>query len=224
VAAADIAATVTEEGLPAAYDAEARGMQGLPSGFPRSCSAFIKSDGTYGSWGQAALREIAKHPAFLENWRSSSAACRNFNSFTDAQKRHFWVYLLAAVAARESTCQLDVDSPASINPNGVASGLYQIENKSSLRAGRDIQWGGRYCSGDPYSLEVNTRCGVKMLEDVIDNGDGPYSSRNNYWSSLINSRTSTKVLVSQYEDCGNARLSATRSRSKYRSRHHRSHR
>ena len=222
--------TAQDEILPTVYNNEAHGFQGLTSSFPEACRSFIKSDGSYGPWGQMVLNELEKQPIFMKNpLPGMASSCPNFNSFDDAKKRHFWVWLMTSMAAQESTCDAGIDAPDvyigkgkhryRFNPNGVASGLFQIEKNPRLRSNRDDQYGGRYCSGDVYDPQTNIRCGVRMLEEVIDNEAGPYSIRDNYWSVLRKSGTMTKRLVSQYEDCG-ARVASSNHRSK-KSRHHR---
>lgn len=206
--------------MPAIYNSESDGLQGLPSSMPGACSAFIKSDGSYGPWGQIAVRELSRYPGTFLRASGMSSVCPNFNKvdsngrpmMNDAERRHFWVYLLTAIAAQESTCNPNVDSPQKMikvhgrlvkfNPNGIASGLFQIEKDPDLRAGRDDRYGGRFCSGNVYSPDTNTRCAVRMLEDIVDNGRGPYTMENHYWSVLINSGTKTRRWISQYKACG----------------------
>ncbi len=202
--AAELGTAVRDHIEPRAYDAEADGLQGLTAKFPAACQTFIKTDGTYGYEGQIALKELSRYSDAYLNASGMEKVCPNFNkpSFDEAQKRHFWIWLLAAVSAQEASCNPDSRASLRVNKNGHAAGLFQIEERKDLRAARDRVYGGTYCSGDPYNENVNTRCAVRMLETVIDNGNGPSARRNNYWSSLMHSGDKTHALISQYEACG----------------------
>ena len=197
----------------------------LSSGFfsgGARCDRFIKADGSgYGPYGQELLRQISEpemNRIYMSNGNGAVNACPNFASFTPAQKRHFWVWTFAALAWQESKCNNGTrDSSAHINPNGKAVGLYQIERRSDLREGRDDRYRGRYCSGDPESLRVNTRCSVRMLATPLTNGNGPLTRSNQYWGpfkfaengewiKLKNGRrifvkSVSKKLIKQYAAC-----------------------
>lgn len=229
--ATTLATDVQDTVLPAAFDREAQGLQGLTSKFAPDCSNFIRPDGTYGPWGKIAIKELSRFPNTFLNARGMSAVCPNFNSpsFDDAEKRHFWVWALAAIASQESTCQTHVDSKdiwikrhgklVRFNPNGIASGLFQIEKDPELRAQRDERYGGTFCSGYVYSPSVNTRCAVRMLEDIVDNNEGPYTMTNHYWSALIDPGTKAKQMIRQYSACG-AKLAAVAGKKTHRKSKH----
>ncbi len=206
--------TVRDQITPQIYNSESSGAQPLTRGFDSACQAFIKPNGEYGPYGQKVLREISRYPDFLADSRGTANFCPNFNSFSDAQKRRFWVWLSASVAQQEATCNPDARAPLWMNANGHASGLFQIEERVNLRNGRDSQYGGNFCSGDAYDVDVNIRCGIRMMKDLVDNGDGPYAHRNNYWSSLRSPGVARR-LISQFEDCG--------AQTVYASNHHRGH-
>lgn len=197
-----LATAITSRG----YSDEARGLQGLVSQFPKTCESFIKPDGSYGPLGQKVLKEMAPWKAFQQDWSSSARAaeaCPNYNSFNAAERRHFWVYAFAAMEAEESGCNQNAGADAWLNPNGVAAGGAQIEEDAALRRGRDKAYGGRFCGGgNPYEPNQNIRCAVRMLEDVADNGEGPFSRQNQYWSSYKYPRMYAKALISQYKACG----------------------
>lgn len=194
------------------YRTESRGLQGLTQQFPRTklCEAFIKPDGTYGSLGLKVLNAMSSSDAFTKDWsRSAKAlnACPNFNKFSDEERRHFWVYAFAAMEAQESKCNQGAAAASDVNDHGVASGGGQIEERKDLRIGRDKVYGGHFCAGpNPSNPDLNIRCSVRMLQDMAENGEGPYSTTQNrfgqYWASYKWPKMEAKALISQYAACG----------------------
>jgi hypothetical protein len=225
--------------LPALYNSEAKNEQGLGRGFAANCSSFIKSDGTYGPWGQTVIKEIMNSKAngktsdFLANWDMTNAkaklACPNFNHFSDAQKRHYWVYAIAALSMEEASCKPNISDPVGGNAFGHAVGLMQIEEIALYRRGRDIVYGGQFCSGaHPKETGLNLRCGIRMVDDVVRLGHGPYEIQTashiyeNYYSSFRKSGTLARNLISQYGDCG-SNATQMQASHKHAKRHHRRH-
>jgi hypothetical protein len=208
--AADLANEIAAPLNQQAYNNEARGLQGLTRQFPQACEDFIKPDGSYGPLGQKVLSAMSQSDAFKNNWagtKKAVEACPNFNSFGEEQRRHFWVYAFAAMEAEESQCNQSVSAAADINDYGVAAGGAQIEERAGLRQTRDKLYGGHFCAGgNPYDPDLNIRCGVRMLQDMAENSEGPYSLKQNiygqYWSSFKFDKMKAKALISQYTDCG----------------------
>ena len=186
-------------------EAKENKFSGLPRSFGGLCDAFIKPDGTYGSTGKTVLKEISEDENYMSPDNGVSRMCPRFNHFfSPEQKRNFWVWVFASLAYQESRCQTSMRltrAPVDINPNGHAAGLFQIEEQADLRAGRDSLYGGKYCSGNPYSVSVNVRCAVRMLSTPLRKGMGPYSTKNQYWSSFLKKNTKAKARIAQYKAC-----------------------
>jgi hypothetical protein len=187
-----------------------RGLQGLPSQFPANCrdGRFINGDGSYGPLGAEILKQLRRHPnEFLSNG-AARGACPNFDSWVDrdgrpdeARRYHFWVYLMTAVFAKESTCR---NNAPAMGPHGALAGLGQMPADQTRNANDNRYYGwGSDCSGNMSIASNNIRCSVRRLEAAVDNGRGPYTVAGNYWSTLRSeSRGMTKALISQYADCG----------------------
>ncbi len=192
------------------YNDEAQGLQRLTRQFPSACKDFIDSDGSYGPLGQTVLNAMSHSDAFKSDWaptKKATQACPNFNSFGPEQRRHFWVYVFAAMEAEESGCNQSANADSAINDNGVAAGGAQIEERSYLRQMRDRSYGGHFCAGsNPYNSDLNIKCSVRTLQDTVENGEGPYSVKQNiygpYWSSFKFDKMKAKALISQYTACG----------------------
>lgn len=187
--------TLEQQTLPEAFNAEASAgnFQKLSRGFPPTCQAFIRSNGSYGEFGQELLQQIGTDPRYFRDSNGTSKICPRWSTFSDSQKRHFWVWVFASMASQESTCTLKAKNRRC--PNGTCAGLYQIEESADLRAGR-----GSKCDGNPYSLRTNTRCAVSMLGNILD-GRGPSDWSGNYWSTLRGRGTKARQRIRQYQDC-----------------------
>lgn len=205
----ELARTAREQ-VAAADRISSRGLQGLSSQFPANCrdGRFINGDGSYGPLGAEILKQLRRHPnEFLRNG-AARGACPNFDKWVDrngrpdeARRYHFWVYLMTAVFAKESTCR---NNAPAMGPHGALAGLGQMPADQTRNANDNRFYGwGSDCSGNMSIASNNIRCSVRRLEAAVDNGRGPYTVAGNYWSTLRSeSRGMTKALISQYEDCG----------------------
>lgn len=136
-------------------------------------------------------------------------ACPNFNNpaiFTPARKKHFWVYLMTAVFAKESTCDPGARNGAATD--GVGAGLGQMNEDSPTRRRLDNMFGdGQFCAGpvaSMYQAGPNIKCSMRRLEYSIQQDQGPFA-RNVYWSTLkYETHGMTRALISQYKACGAA--------------------
>ena len=114
--------------------------------FSIGCGNFIKTDGSYGPWGEIMAREIKKYPEVYRNKIPSDMAqlCPNFATFPDDKKEQFWVNTFAAMANSESSC----------NSNDVTA-----ENRGLLQ----LDAGACGSSVNLLNAENNLICGAKQL-------------------------------------------------------------
>jgi hypothetical protein len=224
----DDLANAAREQVSNADRSSSSGLQGLSSQFPRNCQdgRFINNDGSYGPLGEQILKQLRRHPGtFLANG-AAAGACPNFDKWVDSEGRpdearryHFWVYLMTAVFAKESTCR--EYAPAQ-GPDGVLAGLGQMPADETRNNNDDSFHGwGNDCAGNMSIASNNIRCSVRRLEAAVDDGRGPYRGAL-YWSTLRNEPNGmTKALISQYDDCGASQFNAGGgSRRSSRVRHH----
>jgi hypothetical protein len=215
----EIASEIDDRYLPDSWDDDlaANRFQKPVAGFyagGATCERFISADGKhYGDAGKEVLTQITKYPVYMSNNNGVTRTCKNFANFSNAQKRHYWVWFWGALAWQESKCGA-VKSAGHLNPGGRASvGMYHIEASERLRRSR-----GSFCNGDPKTLRVNTSCAIGDMTRLLRSGQGPFSSTDQQWGPLKRSeagdwvrigkksyfiKSVTKKLVRQYEACGN---------------------
>lgn len=118
----------------------------------RACQKFIDKDGNIGPWGTFAKELLEEHGEIFKNHVPSDITkyCPNFPNMTPERRKLFWIWVLAAMSAPESSC----------NPNeqtGDAIGLFQLDEQGCRVANvyvtsRELR--------NPY---VNIRCAVARL-------------------------------------------------------------
>ncbi|MCK6596475.1 MAG: transglycosylase SLT domain-containing protein [Bacteriovoracaceae bacterium] len=158
-----------------------------------NCASFISESGEYGSWGKVIVDYIRKSPdkqlfigKELKGMGPPHEICPNWPNLTEDEREHFWVWTIASIAWKESTC-----NPKSRNgsaTNGVAVGLLQLDEKPKARS-----WRGKHCSvktvSDPQN---NIKCGLDILQEILKADEGDYRSNgllygkknNSYWEQL----------------------------------------
>lgn len=171
----------------------------------RECRRFIDDNGNYGDYGQIAFRELSRYPIFTNDDDGMTNSCPRYNSFSEEQRKHFWVWVYASLAAQESGCQANAISPASINPNGRAAGLLQMEQDPELRRGRDRAYRGNFCSGNIYDPGVNLRCSTRIMANLVGRGQGIIArNRSQYWGPFNGPKNNkAQRAVREYRACRN---------------------
>jgi hypothetical protein len=102
-------------------------------GAARACDQFINRDGDLGPWGQAlqdAIQRVGQDCFFNE--ARMQHICPQFSSFPIDRKMQFYAFLFGSIAFYESSC--DETKKNRAGENGVASGLFQLEESPALRA------------------------------------------------------------------------------------------
>lgn len=92
--------------------------------------------------------------------------CPNWPNLTVDEREHFWVWTIASIAWKESTC--NAKSRNGNATNGVAVGLLQLDEKPKARS-----WRGKNCSvktvTDPQN---NIKCGLDILQEILKQTKG----------------------------------------------------
>lgn len=171
-------------------------LPGLDDNFFKNganCGSFISESGEYGSWGKVIVDYIRNSPEkdlFIGNnlrgMGPPQEICPNWPNLTVDEREHFWVWTIASIAWKESTC-----NPRSRNgnaTNGVAVGLLQLDEKTKARS-----WRGKHCSVKSVSEpQNNIKCGLDILQEILKADEGDYRSNgllygrknNSYWEQL----------------------------------------
>ncbi len=177
------------------------------------CTGFIGSDGSYGPHGRIVhdyvsgsdRRELFMNPNHIQE------ACPNWDSFSEVEKEHFWVWTIASIAWDESRCVSGRRNTRATN--GVAVGLLQLNED---RGGR--YWRGPNCGVASVRDDGNNiRCGLDIMEELLAGRNGVYkgsgaifrsSARNtSYWEKLKRRNGGTiGALIRSYPRCGNTSI------------------
>lgn len=168
------------------------GLTALFSSRGADCTNFIKSDGTYGAWGEVVRTAISNERVsarFLNtNIPSIADACPLWSSLNNEQRTHFWVWVFASIAWDEATCKASARNTNATN--GVAVGLMQLDEGRSAR-----RWRGPNCNVSSVADATNNlKCGVDIMAELLLGPRGEYKGRgallNNsgrntsYWQKL----------------------------------------
>ena len=144
-------------------------------------------------WTLATLEAIEDHGASLltEIPDDVKTFCPNYSALELPQREAFWVFLISAMAAKESSFdpkQDFVEDFKDSNGNKVVSrGLLQISKESANEYGCDIS-----NAQDLYDPKINLSCGVRILNRWISK-DGVIAQKNDdqqwrglarYWAVL----------------------------------------
>jgi len=149
------------------------------------CTNFIKGNsksGGYGPWGNTIieyLKEEGSDSIFMSSdlpgMSTGVAACPNWKRMTVDEKRHFWVWVMAAISKVESTCQPHARNGG--GTNGVAVGLVQLDERPSQR-----KWRGDNCKAKSVKApEDNLRCGLDILSELLKGQNGEYKGSGELW-------------------------------------------
>ncbi|EQC44359.1 transglycosylase SLT domain protein [Bacteriovorax sp. Seq25_V] len=161
------------------------------------CRHFIEDNGEYGAWGKTIENYILTEPdgdvllrdnlAGMES--GSGGICPRWKSLNRDDKIRFWVWSMAAIAWRESTC---VPTKKNRNAtNGVGVGLFQLDERYSNR-----QWRGRHCKDKTVSAaKDNVECAMDIMSELMKGKSGMYKTKGilygyksgSYWEHLKHS-------------------------------------
>lgn len=175
------------------------------------CSNFIQANGDLGSLGRVIVSHLhtIDDPLFFSRTHAGiQASCPNWPRMTRAQKEYYWVWLLASIAWKESTCGAATFNRAATH--GTAAGLLQLNKARKDRAWRGGE-SGESCKVNDIVPDVNNvKCGIEILHEQLRGKDGLYEGNgnifgrgaNSYWQDL-RSRDGGKVidLMDEFPHC-----------------------
>lgn len=166
-------------------------------GMAPKCQNFISKDGALGPWGSFIASTISPstHPSFFKASSDMDKLCPKFKNMKDAEKERFWVWLVAAVANNESSCNEKVKAKGV--RGATAAGLMQ------MHLGKEYLYG---CKRGINSLSArdNLECGLTVLNNDIKRTGKVFAPKNNYFDTLRPQRgpgKKTMKLVKAYKPC-----------------------
>ncbi|MES3037163.1 MAG: hypothetical protein V4736_04575 [Bdellovibrionota bacterium] len=191
--------TVGELVVTAAPKIEYNNFQGFKPSHS-ACNKFIGRDGQYGEYGEAVLEAINGKQEFL-NDNSVRGVCPRFDSFSDAQKKHFWVWIFGSMAEKESGCRND--KPNWKSPNPPAVGLFQMDGNEYQQSVRRSMYGNNSCTGDMTNPAKNIQCAVETMSYFTTSKGKSLvrNSRDQYWQVLHSTRGGTAKMINKYRAC-----------------------
>ncbi len=160
------------------------------SKFGANCSKFIDESGNYGEWGQVVAKYLEEdqkqnvffHDDLFQAHSNELNACPNWKSLNKAERAHFWVWVMASIAYKESTCKDQVKGD-SIHEGQMALGLLQLDSHSE-----NLNWRGPNCKASSiHKAETNLRCGLDIMSEMIKGERGLYKSSGSIWGRKSNS-------------------------------------
>lgn len=195
-----------------------QGPDGVPKIDPDSnkkwspnCLEFVDELGQLGPYGQTIVSSLSEHlhPAMFdpENLSSAENYCPNYSKFNSKQKKYFWVYALAAMSQKESTCR--AKPPRKQGPNGLLAGILQLHyKKTHLYIDGEIKTTeGNYCktpkgnSIDAENPHKALACGITMLNEQVEELKDLFVKSGSYWQVLMSGKKKTKKLLADFTPC-----------------------
>ncbi len=166
-------------------------------GVNKNCTRFINERGEFGNWGAYLMNRInpQEHPQlFADHYADLDMVCPRFREMNEADKKNFWVWLIASMANFESSCNERVKAQG---VNGIAAGLLQ------LHLGKEYAYG---CRRGMDSLDgvQNLECGLTILGRDLARTGKIFPSNKNYWQVLRpQSKPGQKTLrvAREYKPC-----------------------
>ena len=154
----------------------------LPKTFNKKCQSFIKTDGTYGTWGTYISDYIKKDESLffspdLLGMQSVPRTCPNWGKIDDKTKMQFWVWMMASIAQVESSCLTTaVNTGVVPNSSDRPRGLFQLP---TLRKSRS--WRGENCKFPTGHLNTtkaknNILCSMDIMKEILKGKKGVYLS------------------------------------------------
>jgi hypothetical protein len=154
------------------------------------CSNFISGEdnSSYGPWGNTIvdyLNEKGPTSLFFSNsipgMTDGIRVCPKWDKLSLDEKKYFWVWTMASIAHVESRCKAGVRNHN--GTNGVAAGLYQIDERQAMRS-----WRGPNCGGkNILDAKSNIKCGLDIMEDLLAGKDGVYRTNGELWGQKSHS-------------------------------------
>lgn len=168
---------ITKVPLSAAYSAKGA-----------DCSSFIRADGSLGALGSTIVNHIQEvnTSKFLENnLPGVQSFCPRWPQLTKTEKEYFWVWLMAAISFKETTCGANKINRAATH--GTAIGHLQLNKTRKDRYWRGGDSGNSCGAQDIAPDQANIKCGLEILNEQLKGRDGAYQGNGNLFGRGANS-------------------------------------
>lgn len=157
------------------------------------CSGYIRADGSLGPLGSTIVDHMKtiNEAKFLENdLPGVQSFCPRWPSLTQTEKEYFWVWLMAAISFKETTCGANTINRAATH--GIAIGHLQLNKIRKDRYWRGGKSGESCGVQDIAPDEANIKCGLEILNEQLKGKEGAYKGNgklfgpgaHSYWHHL----------------------------------------
>ncbi len=141
------------------------------------------------------------------NFAQMSTICLNWTHFKPERKKYFWVWLFAALAWKESTCNENAVKKNATS--GVAVGYLQLNEKKSARHWRGDDSGDSCAASEVKSAVNNIRCSLEIFNEQLQGKKGVYEGNgqlagkgsNSYWQNLRGAKSRVVTMVKEFPGC-----------------------
>lgn len=172
--------------------------------------------GHFGPLSQVIFRQIAmdiqtkgESSPFMGQYQDIQLACPGFQKMNALERVGFYTYLMEILSYNETSCNPRMINDQPDVPNLPAVGLYQLENKISLRkarplscqsapAARNIRHGrltGEIQAGSIMDPVINAKCATDILGHLLKKNQALFGApgKGSYWQSLDPAHTTKKM-------------------------------
>lgn len=169
------------------------------------CTGFVKPNGTPGELGNVIVKHIQgmgdKGLFFKKDLPGAKKLCPNWDQLTKEEMAYFWMWFMAAISWKETTCGANTVNKAATH--GVAVGHLQLNQNKKDRSWRGGSSGNSCAASEVTSDANNLKCGLEILNEQLKGKNGLYKGNgelfgkgaNSYWQAL---RTSTGDKVTEF--------------------------
>ena len=161
--------------------------------YPECASFFFDANGKEGALGKLITSNIKNDiekngtgSAFMRDYPDLEEpnVCPGFKTMTPSEKTFFWSWFFEILGFFESSCNPNLSSYSRSVPNPPAVGLYQMEERPSLR-----QWRAPSCGVSAeaiHSAEGNTACALDIMRSSMNHQNQVFGSsrQKSYWYAL----------------------------------------
>lgn len=175
------------------------------------CSGFVNSEGKFGPRGKIIVNHInsmgSKALFYRKDLLGAQLVCPNWANLSNEQRAYFWVWFIAGLSWKETTCGANtVNSNAT---HGTAVGLLQMNQNRSDRHWRGGSSGNSCAVANVKPDDANLKCGLEILNEQLKGQNGIYEgngalygrSAHAYWQDIRRSNSTVIRMMADFPPC-----------------------
>ena len=152
------------------------------------CSGFIRANGELGPLGNTIvshMQTVNGAKFFENNLPGVQSFCPRWSRLTKTEKEYFWVWLMAAISNKETTCGANIVNRAATH--GTAIGHFQLNKNRKDRYWRGGDSGDSCGVQDITPAQANIKCSLEILNEQLKGKSGAYKGNGNLFGPGANS-------------------------------------